>query len=228
MIVLECFLADNHVPAAGEARHDELGGPGLGQLELDRVLVADVDLIHRGKQDRARDGDAGRRLGDAVVGGLHVVGGEVGAVVELHVLAQEEGVGLAVLGDLPAVGEIGDDCLAAVARIAADEIVEHAALAAEIVDRARLVHVEVRRAACNAVAQNAAALGIGLGRLELEFGAVELQRHIGLGEVGTQSVGRGHRGSAALKTGLQDLAPVPMGALRAIAIHVVSSTLCIF
>ena len=53
-----------------------------------------------------------------VEGRLDVIRGELGAVVELHALAQVERVGLAVLGDLPAVGEIGNDGLAAVARIA--------------------------------------------------------------------------------------------------------------
>ena len=200
-------------------RHDEVGGPGLCQLELDRVLVAHVDLAHRGEQDRARDGDAGRRLGDAVEGGLDVVGGELGAVVELHVLAQEEGVGLAVLGNLPAVGEVGNDGLAAVARVAADEIVEHAPLGAEIIDGARLVHVEVRRTAGDAVAQNAATFGIGLGRPELELGAVELGGHLRQRKVGAQPIGRGHRGGAAFQSGLQDLTAIPVRTLRALTIH---------
>jgi len=51
---------------------------------------------------------------------------KLGAVVKLHVFAQEERIGLAVLGDLPTVSEIGNDGLAAVARVAANEIVEHA------------------------------------------------------------------------------------------------------
>jgi hypothetical protein len=36
--------------------------------------------------------------------------------VELHILAQEKGVGLAILGDLPAVRQIGDDGFSAVAQ----------------------------------------------------------------------------------------------------------------
>jgi hypothetical protein len=184
-----------------------------GQLEFDRVLVADIDLADRAEQDRARDGDAGRWLGDAVVGGLHVLGRELRAVVELHVLAQEEGVGLAVLGDLPAVGEVGDDGLAAVARITANEVVEHAALAAEAVDGARLVHVEMRRAGGDAVAQHAAALGVGFGRPELELGAVELGGHLGSREVRAEAVGRGQCGGAALQPRLQYLAATQMCAL---------------
>ena len=161
------FLRKMTFQPLANRRHDEAGRARLGQLELDRVLVADVDLAHRAEQ-RSCAGwtDARRRLDDAVVGGLDVVGGELGAVVELHVLAQVERVGLAVLGDLPAMGEIGDDGLAAVARIAADQIVEHAALASQAVDGARLVHVEMRRPRGDAVAQDAAALGVGLGRAQ--------------------------------------------------------------
>ena len=118
LVVLERLLAHDDIPAAGKRRHDEVRRPRLSQLELDRMRVAHVDLAHRLEKDRARDGDACRWLGNPVVCGLHVVGGELGAVVKLHVFAQEEGIGLAVLGDLPAVGEIGNDGLAAVAGIA--------------------------------------------------------------------------------------------------------------
>ena len=117
--------------------------------------------------------------------------GQLRAVVELHALAQKERVGLAVLGDLPAMRQIGDDGLAAVARIAPDQVVEHAALRAQAVDGARLVHVEMRRPVGDAVAQHAAALRVGLRRRELEFRAVELHR-----DVGGQAVARGQAVSA--------------------------------
>ena len=206
----------------------KLAGRGWDSLNsivcLSRTLISLTEL---NRIERGMEMPVGG-LADAVVGGLHVVGGELGAVVELHVLAQVERVGLAVLGDLPAMGEIGDDGLAAVARIAANEIVEHAALAAEAVDRARLVHVEMRRPRGDAVAQHAAALGVGLGRGELKLGAVELVRHLSQREIGAQAVGRGHRGGAALQASLQDLTAIPMRALRALTSHAVSSTLCIF
>src|SRR5262245_54501875 len=192
------------------------------------MLVADVDLAHRAEKDRARDRDARRRLGDAIVGRLHVIGGEVGAVVELHVLAQEERVGLPVLGDLPAVGEIGNDGLAAVARVAADEVVEHAALAAEIVDGARLMHVEMRWTAGDAVAQHAATLGIELGRLQLELGTIEFIRHLGRGVIGAETVSCSDSGSTTLQSRLQDLATVPLRTPKAPTNHAVSSTFCIF
>jgi hypothetical protein len=83
------------------------GGRGAESLNCTVYLSGAVMLLDRGEQGRARDRDALRRLGDAVEGGLDVLRGELGAVVELHALAQHEGVGLAVLGDLPAVGEVG-------------------------------------------------------------------------------------------------------------------------
>jgi hypothetical protein len=61
-----------------------------------------------------------RWLGDAVEGRLDVRRGELGAVVELDALAQMEGIDLAVLGDFPAVRQVGDDGLAAVALIVPD------------------------------------------------------------------------------------------------------------
>src|SRR5262249_25680946 len=224
VVVLQRFLAEDDVPAAGKARHDEVRRTRLRQPELDGVLVAHDDLVHRGEQDRARNGDAGRRLDDAVVGCLDVVGGKLGAIVELHVLAQEEGIGLAVFGDLPAVGEIGNNGLATIARIAANEVVEHAALAAEAVDGARLVHVEMRGARGDAVAQYTTAFGVGFRRFQLKVGTVEFHRQVGEGEVGAQASGGCQGGGSALETGFNDLTASPMRALRALAGHVVSST----
>ena len=118
--------------------------------------------------------------------------------MEQDVLAQEERVGFAVLGDLPAVREIRDDGLAAVARIAADEIVEHAALAAQIINGARLMHVEVGRAGGDAIAQHAATLGIGLGGGELELATIERGGNVRQRAIGPQTVGSGHRSCASL------------------------------
>src|SRR5471030_109691 len=97
--------------------------------------------------------------------------------MELDALAQVEGVGLAVLGDLPAMRQVGDDSLAAVARIAPHQIVEHAALAAQAVDRARLVKVEMRWPRGDGVFQHATRFRVGLRRLELKFRAVEFVGH---------------------------------------------------
>ena len=109
---------------------------GAASLNSIGVLVGRVDLLDRGEQRRARDADAGRRLADAVEGRLHVGRREIRPVVELHALAQVERVGLAVLGDFPAMRQIRHDGLAAVARIAPDQVVEHAALGADVADGA--------------------------------------------------------------------------------------------
>ena len=147
-----------------------------------------------------------RRLGDPVESGLYVVSGQLGAVAELHALAQEEGVGLAVLGDLPAVRQIGDDGFAAVARIATDQVIEHASHRAEIEDRAGLVEVEMRRPHRDAHANDATMLGVGLGRFKLKFGAVELQGYVGRsGEAPAHCVDPCRHSRAAL----QKIAAVP-------------------
>ena len=48
-------------------------------------------------------------LSDALDRVFHVVGGQLAAIVELHALAQLEGVGLAVRRDLVALGEVGHE-----------------------------------------------------------------------------------------------------------------------
>src|SRR6266481_4736513 len=82
-------------------------------------------------------------LGDAVVGGLHVLRGQLGAGVELHALAQMERVGLAVRGNFPAMRQIRDDRLGAVVRIAPDQIVEHAGGGTKNEDGPGLVNIEM-------------------------------------------------------------------------------------
>ena len=53
---------------------------------LSRALIS----LDRPEQDAARDADALRRLGDPVEGGLDVVRRQLGAVAELHPLAEEK------------------------------------------------------------------------------------------------------------------------------------------
>src|SRR5262249_29121145 len=112
-------------------------------------------------------------------GGLHVFGGQLCTVMELHTLAQEERVGLAVFADFPTMRQIGDYGLATVARVAADQIVEHACLGTEIVEGTGLMHIGMRRAVGEAQAQHAAGLCIWFGSLELEFAAVIFIRYFG-------------------------------------------------
>ena len=176
VVVLERLLPDDAVPAAGDRTHDEGWRPGRGQLELDGVLVGRSDLFDGGEQRAARNVDALGRLGNAVEGGFHIRGSEFGAVGKKHALAQEEGVGLAVFRDLPAMGKVGNDRLAAVAGVMANQVVVHASLTAEIVDRARLVEVEMRRTHGDAVAQHAAGFRVRLRRRQLELRAVIFHR----------------------------------------------------
>jgi hypothetical protein len=60
------------------------------------------------------------RIEDPIPARFDVLGQERLAVVKLHVTAQVEGVELAVLADLPALGKVGDD-LVHVEGIALDE-----------------------------------------------------------------------------------------------------------
>jgi len=97
--------------------------------------------------------------------------------MELHISAQDEAIGLAVLCNIPAVCEIGDYCFAAVTRVTPYQVVEHAGLGAQIVECPRLMDIEMWLAAGERYSQHAAALGIRLHRGEPEFGAIELVRH---------------------------------------------------
>src|SRR4029077_1783079 len=106
------------------------------------------------EQRSARDADAGRWFRDAVEGRFYVSRCEIRPVVELDTLAEVKCVGLAVLRDFPAMRQIGHDGLATVARITPDQVVEHAALGADVADSARLMHVEMRGAIEDAVTQH--------------------------------------------------------------------------
>src|SRR5207302_9358825 len=125
---------------------------------------------------------------------------EIRPVVELDTLAQVKCVGLAVLRDFPAMRQIGDDGLAAVARITPDQVVEHAALSADVADSARLMHVEMRGAIENAVAHHPSPFWIRLGCRHLKFRALVLQRNIGCEAVAwRQTVSPDQRGCATTK-----------------------------
>src|SRR5262249_25244161 len=137
------LLAKDHIPPAGEGGHHEIDGAWRVQLELNSVFVARVDLADRSEQRSARDADACRWFRDAVEGRLYVSRCEIRPVMELDTLAQVKRVGFAVLGDFPAMRQIGNDGFAAVARIAPYQIVEHAALGADVADSARLVDIKM-------------------------------------------------------------------------------------
>lgn len=74
------------------------------QRDLDRRRIDHLDRIDGGEQALLRvDGVVGT---GAVEREFHVVGVEIGAVMEFHAGVELEGVGLAVIGNGPAVGEI--------------------------------------------------------------------------------------------------------------------------
>src|SRR6476659_7239060 len=98
--------------------------------------------------------------------------------MELNAFAQEEGVGLPVLGNVPAVRQVRNDGLAAVARITPDKIVEHATHRAEVVVGARLVQIEVRYPIGDAHAEYGPVFGAGIRCSELERSTVELIRNV--------------------------------------------------
>ena len=77
-------------------------GRGVGELEDGRELVGRLD---RGHVAEGIDAARVHLLQHVHDGELHVGGGERLAVVELHVLAQLEGDGLAVGRHLPGFGE---------------------------------------------------------------------------------------------------------------------------
>jgi len=60
------------------------------------------------------------------------------------------------------------------------------------------MHVEVRRAGGDAIAQHAAPLGIGLGGGELKPGTIELGGNVRQRAVGPQTVDSGDRSCASL------------------------------
>src|SRR5215813_14142330 len=188
---------------------------------MDGVLVGHGDPADCPEQHAPRNADALGRFDDAVERRLHVFGGQFCAIMELHPLAQEECVGLGVLGYLPTMREIGDDGLAAVARIVPDEVVEHAALCAEAVDRAGLVYIEVRWAHRNAIAQDTAALGVGLGCSELELRSVELVRYRGKRTIRKQACrhsGASPENAAAGPARMHNMLAVHVASLRLLSL----------
>ena len=158
-------------------------------------------------------------LSRAFEGRLDVGGREIRPIVKLHALAQVERVGLAVFGNFPAMRQVGDDGLAAVARIAPDQVVEHASLGADVADGARLMHVEMRRPIEDAVAQHATPLWIGVRSRHLKLRPIVLVRNIsGEAVARGQTVSPQHRGGAAAK----DVAAGPTGTRGMLGKHGVS------
>src|SRR3712207_8777233 len=55
----------------------------------------------------------------------HFLGGQLGAVVELHPLAEAEGVRRAIRRDFPRLGQVRNDRAATVDRVETDQVVVH-------------------------------------------------------------------------------------------------------
>ena len=85
-------------------------GERLVQLVLDRVGIGGADVLEVAGAPGERRLELG--AGQPLEGVDHVVGGELLAAAEAHVVAQLEGVELAVGADGPRLGEIGDGGLA--------------------------------------------------------------------------------------------------------------------
>src|SRR3954462_259919 len=81
----------------------------LFQIEHDGERIRRVDRIDVGHEPLANRDDALRRIANAIVARLDVLGGEWRAVVEFHVRMQLECIGLRIWRDGPALGEIADD-----------------------------------------------------------------------------------------------------------------------
>ena len=159
------------------------------------MRVHDDDVADGGEERRARDDDALGRTRDALVGRLHVVRGEVGAVVELTPLRRWNVYFLPSGAISQRSGEVGDDGLP-VLRIAAQQRVVHRALRADVGDGAGLVHVEVRGRVVNGVPQRAAALDRG----------IRLDRRGGLRDRGRAEEGGRGDGAARDRRGAKERA----------------------
>ena len=77
---------------------------GLPEIDLDGAIVHHFGVVVGAQHE---DGllRFGLRVNDAVQVELHRLGVEEGAVVELDILTKVEGVGQAVVGDLPGLGQ---------------------------------------------------------------------------------------------------------------------------
>ncbi len=106
-VLLQPRRAVDAIPGAREIRehrgvrlrklHD--GGVRIGRLDRSDVRIGSLP-----QRQNAR-----RRIAYAVVRGLHVLGGERGAVVELHPFAQPERIGKAIFRNRPRLREIAFD-----------------------------------------------------------------------------------------------------------------------
>src|SRR6516164_11635368 len=101
---------------------------------------------------------------DVVKAGLHVVGGEGSAIMELDPVSQMEGVRQPIAGHLPRVGQVRDDRLAAVQRVVAQQSIVHGFQGRGAGGGIALVQVEERGICQSSPPQDTAILGGALLR----------------------------------------------------------------
>jgi hypothetical protein len=167
VVILKRFFAHNDVPAAGKRPQHEAAGAWFAELKGDRVGIDDLDLADGREQRLPGHADALGGPDDARECGMHIFGREVGSVVEFHPLTQVKRVGLAVGGDVPVRGKIGDD-RPAVAGITADEVVIHRPLRTQVGNGPRLVDIEVSRGTMDGIAQGSPGFRLRFRSAQLE------------------------------------------------------------
>ena len=160
-----------------QRHHVQEGGVGAAEGDLDGGRVDDLDTVERGggavghgvvALDRAEEagaGGLGLGVGDAVEGVFHVLGGHLAAVVELDAGAEVEGEGLAVLGDLVALGEAGAQLGGAgdVVHQAVEDRLDHRPVLPVVADR----RIEGGHVVLVGDDDVAAGLGVGIGLVVL-------------------------------------------------------------
>src|SRR5262249_18058139 len=86
VVVLQCLLAHDDVPATGKRPEHEILRACLAQFKLDSVGITHVDLAHSRKERRAWTTEASGRRDETGVRGLDILRGKITTVVELHAL----------------------------------------------------------------------------------------------------------------------------------------------
>ncbi len=174
MVLVERFLAGDHVPASGSRGQEGVRVPGLRQPHHHGVAVAHHGLFD-GEHPQADQ--IGRGKDDAVEGRLHVLGAQIRSVVELDAFPQVEGVGHPIRGDVPAYRQARDDGELRIARVLPDQQVVHGGLGAHVGDRPGRVDIEHRGRTVRRQAQRAAPLGLVMvDRFHIE-GLARFRRH---------------------------------------------------
>ena len=102
VVLFQGLLAVDHVPARGDGRNEEASRGAEG--ELHRQRIDHPDLLHGVEHAFPGAEDARGWEDDVVKAGLHVVGGEESAIMELDAVSQMEGVRQPIAGHLPRVG----------------------------------------------------------------------------------------------------------------------------